>query len=518
MKTFTQRLGTPALRKTGKAKTESHEKHSPTNEKLSTVSINGKESSVLKEEARPEETQAKPPSCDSEHRALGASRRAEGASKNAASGFTAEPANRASGCGGADSAPAIPAEAAVLGSAAAGAPAGAVAPASAGDAAQAAAAAGTPAVLAFTAAEAPSSSAASAEAKPASGLGRGPARLATGLGMTLALALAAKALALIPGLNVVGQLVLALLLGIAWRALAPVPASAPAGLAFASKKLLRAGIILLGMRLSLMDVVHAGPAVFAAAAGNILFATVVVYAIARRMNVGPRLAMLSACGTGICGAAAIAGISPQIKADDDETAVGVTVIALLGTLFTVAYTLVYPLLGFSSAEYGFFSGATLHEIAHVIAAAAPGGSAAVDSALVAKLTRVALLAPVALALGIWTARRERRSAGEGAPGSAASNAAGSAARRAGVPVPWFIVGFLAAAALNTMGIVPQPAASAAVQGAYLLIAMAMAGLGLNVNLAVFRRHGLRASAAVLLGSVLLSLLGIAEVYVMRLVG
>ncbi|WP_405081276.1 YeiH family protein [Paenibacillus chitinolyticus] len=349
--------------------------------------------------------------------------------------------------------------------------------------------------------------------------GKAAARLATGLGMTLALALAAKALALIPGLNVVGQLVLALLLGIAWRAAAPVPASAPAGLAFASKKLLRAGIILLGMRLSLLDVVHAGPAVFAAAAGNILFATVVVYAIARRMNVGPRLAMLSACGTGICGAAAIAGISPQIKADDDETAVGVTVIALLGTLFTVAYTLVYPLLGFSSAEYGFFSGATLHEIAHVIAAAAPGGSAAVDSALVAKLTRVALLAPVALALGVWTARRERRDAGEGAAGSAASGAAGSAApRKAGVPVPWFIVGFLAAAALNTVGIVPQPAAAAAVQGAYLLIAMAMAGLGLNVNLAVFRRHGLRASAAVLLGSVLLSLLGIAEVYVLRLLG
>ncbi|QAV21597.1 putative sulfate exporter family transporter [Paenibacillus chitinolyticus] len=337
--------------------------------------------------------------------------------------------------------------------------------------------------------------------------------------MTLALALAAKALALIPGLNVIGQLVLALLLGIAWRAAAPVPASAPAGLAFASKKLLRAGIILLGMRLSLLDVVHAGPAVFAASAGNILFATVVVYAIARRMNVGPRLAMLSACGTGICGAAAIAGISPQIKADDDETAVGVTVIALLGTLFTVAYTLVYPLLGFSSAEYGFFSGATLHEIAHVIAAAAPGGSAAVDSALLAKLTRVALLAPVALVLGVWAARRERRGADEGAPGSAASGAAGSAApRKAGVPVPWFIVGFLAAAALNTIGIVPQPAAAAAVQGAYLLIAMAMAGLGLNVNLAVFRRHGLWASAAVLLGSVLLSLLGIAEVYVLRLLG
>ncbi|EGL15687.1 MULTISPECIES: putative sulfate exporter family transporter [unclassified Paenibacillus] len=486
MKTFTQRLGTPALRETGKAKTDASENRSLINKRLSTVSQDRTASPVIEEETRPEETHPAVP--------------ARKADTLAASDFAAGRAAGTSGSGEAGSAPAIPA--AASGSAVSGSSASA-------SAAEASAEAAAEAVRAVSAA-----------VQPGPGLGKAAARLATGLGMTLALALAAKALALIPGLNVIGQLVLALLLGIAWRAAAPVPASAPAGLAFASKKLLRAGIILLGMRLSLLDVVHAGPAVFAAAAGNILFATVVVYAIARRMNVGPRLAMLSACGTGICGAAAIAGISPQIKADDDETAVGVTVIALLGTLFTVAYTLVYPLLGFSSAEYGFFSGATLHEIAHVIAAAAPGGSAAVDSALVAKLTRVALLAPVALALGVWAARRERRGAGEGAAAvSAASGAAGSAApRKAGVPVPWFIVGFLAAAALNTIGIVPQPAAAAAVQGAYLLIAMAMAGLGLNVNLAVFRRHGLRASAAVLLGSVLLSLLGIAEVYVLRLLG
>ncbi|WP_235918277.1 YeiH family protein [Paenibacillus lutrae] len=339
--------------------------------------------------------------------------------------------------------------------------------------------------------------------------------LLPGIGMTLIIALLAKALAQLPGAGMIGQLVLALLLGIVWRAALPVPAPASAGLAFASKKLLRWGIILLGMRLSLADVVQAGPAVFAAAAVNIVFAIAVVYAIARRMKVGPELAMLAACGTGICGAAAIAGVSPQIKASDDDTAVGVTVIALLGTLFTVAYTLAYPLLGFTPAEYGLFSGATLHEIAHVVAAAAPGGSASVDAALVSKLTRVALLAPVALALGVWAARRDRRSS---AGGTVAAGQPDGTPRKAGVPVPWFIGGFLLAAGLNTLGIVPAGAAATAVQGAYLLIAMAMAGLGLNVNLAVFRRHGVRAAGAVLLGSVLLSALGIAEVYILRMVG
>lgn len=80
-------------------------------------------------------------------------------------------------------------------------------------------------------------------------------------------------------------------------------------------------------------------------------------------------------------------IAPQVKAKDDETAVGAAIIAILGTIFTLIYTLLYPVLGLSPYGYGVFSGATLHEIAHVIAAAAPGGSTAVDIAVIVKLTR-----------------------------------------------------------------------------------------------------------------------------------
>ena len=98
-------------------------------------------------------------------------------------------------------------------------------------------------------------------------------------------------------------------------------------------------------------------------------------------------------------------IAPQVKAKDDETAVGAAIIAILGTIFTLIYTLLYPVLGLSPYGYGVFSGATLHEIAHVIAAA-PGGSTAVDIAVIVKLTRVAMLVPVAILIGLWFGKSE----------------------------------------------------------------------------------------------------------------
>ncbi|WP_150818818.1 YeiH family protein, partial [Streptococcus pneumoniae] len=187
---------------------------------------------------------------------------------------------------------------------------------------------------------------------------------------------------------IMGQLVIAILIGMVWRAAIGVPHDAIAGTNFASKKLLRFGIILLGMRLNLVDIAKAGPKVLVIAAVVITFTIFVVYGLTKVFKVEKKLGILTACGTAICGAAAVVAIAPQVKAKDDETAVGAAIIAILGTIFTLIYTLLYPLLGLSPYGYGVFSGATLHEIAHVIAAAAPGGSTAVDIAVIVKLTRV----------------------------------------------------------------------------------------------------------------------------------
>ncbi|MGN7477270.1 YeiH family protein [Solibacillus silvestris] len=313
-----------------------------------------------------------------------------------------------------------------------------------------------------------------------------------GLLLTLGIAIVAKYISVLPFFSIMGQLVIAILLGMIWKATVDVPEPWQTGISFSSKKLLRLGIILLGMRLNLVDIYQAGASVFLIAFINLVFALFVVYGLSKLFHVEKKLGILTACGTAICGAAAVVAIAPQIKADEKETAVSVAIVALLGTLFTLGYTLLYKLLGLTPAEYGIFAGGTLHEIAHAIAAAAAGGDEAVDIAIIVKLTRVALLVPVAILIGIWYRRSEKGQEKEAFSLSA---------------IPWFIVGFLVVSAFNSLGIVPQSAAQAIVNIAYILIAMAMAGLGLNVEIKAFKKLGGKAFGAGLVGSVCLSVLG-----------
>ena len=317
-----------------------------------------------------------------------------------------------------------------------------------------------------------------------------------GVGITFIIAMAAKVLAGFPFLAIMGQLVIAIVLGIVWRATVGVPEANMVGINFSSKRVLRLGIILLGMRLNLMDMIHAGPKVFLIAVTVIIFTLIVVYGLTRLFKIEKRLGILTACGTAICGAAAVVAIAPQIKAKEDETAIAAAIVAILGTVFTLCYTFLYPVLGLSSLGYGIFSGATLHEIAHVIAAAAPGGNDAVDMAVIVKLTRVAMLVPIAIVIGIWNNRSERSEQGDYARTSWKS-----------IPVPWFILGFLLVSGVNSLGIVPPLITNGIVIIAYMFIAMAMAGLGLNVDLVTFKRLGLKPFVAGLIGSVLLSGLG-----------
>ncbi len=313
-----------------------------------------------------------------------------------------------------------------------------------------------------------------------------------GILLTLLIALVAKYIATFPFFSILGQLVIAIIVGMVWRAVFKVQDTWQVGIAFSSKKLLRLGIILLGMRLNLADIYHAGASVFLIAVINLLFALMVVYGLTKMLKVDQKLGILTACGTAICGAAAVVAIAPQIKANQKETAVGAAIVALLGTVFTLIYTVLYSILDLTPTEYGIFAGGTLHEIAHVIAAASAGGNEAIDIAVIVKLTRVALLVPVAIIIGIFYRRMDKSEEKKGFTLSI---------------IPWFILGFLAMSAINSLGIIPANVAQAFVNIAYILIAMAMAGLGLNVEIKTFKELGVKAFIAGLIGSVCLSILG-----------
>lgn len=313
-----------------------------------------------------------------------------------------------------------------------------------------------------------------------------------GVVITLVIAVLANNLAVLPILSIMGPLVIAILIGIVWRAVFGLKVKLEKGVAFSNKRLLRLGIILLGMRLNLFDISNAGMKIIIIVIVVIIFTLFAVYSLTRFFKVEKKMGILTACGTAICGAAAVAAIAAPLKAKEEETAVAAATVAILGTIFTLIYTVLYSILPLNSIEYGIFAGSTLHEVAHVIAAASIGGESTVDIAVIVKLTRVALLVPVAIVIGLLFSDKKD----------------GNESKKVLFAIfPWFILGFLIMSGINTLGIVSQSFTTALVNLAYLFIGMAMAGLGLHVDVKTFKKLGIKPFLAGLIGSVLLSILG-----------
>lgn len=127
--------------------------------------------------------------------------------------------------------------------------------------------------------------------------------------------------------------------------------------------------------------------------------------LAKLFKANSSLSLLLGIGTGVCGAAAIAAVSPILKAKDEDTAIGAGIIALVGTIFAITYTILRPFLPLTDLQYGVWSGVGLHEIAHVALAGAPAGPDALAIALLAKLGRVFLLVPLSFILMYWMKRK-----------------------------------------------------------------------------------------------------------------
>lgn len=170
------------------------------------------------------------------------------------------------------------------------------------------------------------------------------------------------------------------------------------GIEFSAKKLLRYAIILFGLQLNISVIFNQGSPLLIRDIGTIIFVMLTMLLIAKWLKADFILSLLLAVGTAVCGAAAIAAVSPIVKSKEEDTAFGVGVIALGSTIFSLIYTVIRPILPISGADYGVWSGISLHEIAHVALEAAPGGDDALAMALLAKLGRVFLLIPLCFVL------------------------------------------------------------------------------------------------------------------------
>jgi uncharacterized integral membrane protein (TIGR00698 family) len=233
----------------------------------------------------------------------------------------------------------------------------------------------------------------------------------------------------------VGVLTWAVGTGIVAANLGLLPAAARPGLAMLTRKLLRIGVTLLGFSISLSAVAALGAPVVAVVAVTLVATLLFTVWLARRLRVsGPR-GLLIATGVAICGASAIAAMEETAGADEEDATAAIALITLFGTVAMLALPLLRDPLRLTDLQYGVWAGASVHEVGQVVAAASPAGAAVVATAMVVKLTRVLLLAPV-----VATVSAIRRSAAAGA-------------RRTPL-VPLFVLGFVACAAVRSTGVVP----------------------------------------------------------------
>ena len=297
--------------------------------------------------------------------------------------------------------------------------------------------------------------------------------------LTLAPALAAVAV----GLGVaavghrlvpqVGVLTWAVGVGIVATNLNLLPAAARPALGLLTRKLLRIGVTLLGFSISLAAVAALGAPVIAVVAVTLVATLLFTVWLARRLRVGGPRGLLIGTGVAICGASAVAAMEETAGGDEEDATAAIALVTLCGTAAMVALPLLRGPLHLTDLQFGIWTGASVHEVGQVVAAASPAGAAVVATAMVVKLTRVLLLAPV-----VATVSMIRRSA-----------AAGTGARRPPL-VPLFVLGFLACAALRSTGAVPVAvlgwigAAQVATLGA------ALFGMGASVHLGTLvRRSG-----------------------------
>ncbi|WP_246262672.1 YeiH family protein [Arthrobacter mobilis] len=272
------------------------------------------------------------------------------------------------------------------------------------------------------------------------------------------------------------------------------------GLRFSAKTLMRAGIVLLGARLSLGELAGLGWQALVLTVLLVLAAFAGTYLLARLFRLPGEQPLLLAAGFAICGASAVAAVAAARGSRYRDAAAPVALVTLCGTLAIAVLPALMQPAGLTAQTFGFWVGASVHDVGQVVAAAQTAGPAALAVAVVVKLVRVAMLAPVVAAVTLHGRRARRCTAG---------NAAGGHAGPRPPVVPLFLAGFLAMVLLRSTGWLPLPVLFVLGILQDLLLAAALFALGASVRLRELAHSSLPALAAALLAWLLVAALGLA---------
>ena len=303
---------------------------------------------------------------------------------------------------------------------------------------------------------------------------------------------------LLPGLP---WLTAALILGVLSASIPPLRGSLDGplkpGLALAGRRLLRLGIVVLGLKLSLGDIARLGWVAILAIVILVAVSFVITWFVGRLFRLEGDQAVLMAAGFSICGVSAVGAMAAARRSREEDTGTPITLVTLYGTLAIVVLPALAGLLGLGNRQFGHWVGASVHDVGQVVATAQTAGAAALAVAVVVKLTRVLMLAPVVAIASIQTRRRD-------------STLDASESRPAIVPL--FIIGFVAAVLLRSFVPLPTALLSTAdvVQSA--LLASALFGIGASLRLERLARSGVRAIGAGLVSWIAILGLALAVVY------
>lgn len=251
------------------------------------------------------------------------------------------------------------------------------------------------------------------------------------------------------------------------------------GISFCSKRILRIGIILYGFKLTFQDVLAVG---FPAICIDAVIVTVTIclgVLIGKLLKIDRSIALLTSCGSAICGAAAVLGVEGTIKAKPYKTAVSVATVIIFGTLSMFLYPILYRagIFDLTPEQMGIFAGSTIHEVAHVVGAGNAMGMEVSNTAIIVKMIRVMMLVPVLLVIAYIVAR------------SAAKN--GRNDKKSKITIPWFAILFLVVIGFNSLNLLPGSIVSFINTLDTFLLTMAMTALGTETNIEKFKRAGFK---------------------------
>ena len=335
-------------------------------------------------------------------------------------------------------------------------------------------------------------------------------KLLPGFALALAIAALAKFLESLLPIHLIGASVIALFIGMIinyfWK---PVELFS-SGLKFTSKKILKFAIILLGASLNIGIILNVGRMSLCVMVFTLFTCFGIGHFVGKALKINWKLSNLISAGTGICGGSAIAAIAPAIDADDSDIAYAMSATFLFDMAMIVLFPIMGKAMGLSDMAYGLWSGTAVNDTSSVVAAGYAFSEAAGDFATMVKLTRTLAIIPTVITFALINAHLKRKEAGVNGETVKAKFSLTKI-------IPWFILGFIALAIINSFGVIPAAVSSGMKDVSKFLMVAALAAIGLNTSFKDMKKSGFAPMLHGFIISALVVIVAIAVEYFMGIV-